>query len=275
MDGREAVACSHVRRVLACCVLAVLLLLASAALAAAATFAPISDPSGYRLVRHGIGPKSYARVARLARAYPQVGIARLLDDPKNHLVAPLGSPAELEGVSGVEAGFRWTAAGETSAWYPQGITGAADASPDGYVAGHRVIGVSWYSRTSLHTRVTFVTVDSFADARFRHVLLVAPTSSGGFSYVKVHAGGIAWFGHLLYVADTHHGLRVFDTDRLLYVPAKRRSRTSGYKYLLPQVGHYEGEGRTFDFSYVSVDRSSSTPTLLAGEYRNARTGRRS
>ena len=75
------------------------------------------------------------------------------------------------------------------------------------------------------------------------------------------------------MADTYHGVRVFDTNRLMRVRKSGLAAAQGYKYLLPQVGNYRSSGkRTFHFSFVAIDRSGSAPRLLAGAYRNGKTG---
>ena len=68
--------------------------------------------------------------------------------------------------------------------------------------------MSWYSKRGEGARVSFVHAGPGAPSGYRHVLLVRPSAGGGFALVKVHAGGIAWAGRLLYVADTRHGIRV-------------------------------------------------------------------
>jgi hypothetical protein len=63
--------------------------------------------------------------------------------------------------------------------------------------------------------VSFVDYARPVRPRYRHVLLVEPyrdrAGNPSFRAVPVHAGGIAWYGHYLYVADTYAGFRVFDT----------------------------------------------------------------
>jgi hypothetical protein len=84
--------------------------------------------------------------------------------------------------------------------------------------------------------------------------------------VPVHAGGLAWYGDLLYVASTYTGLRVFDlTDLVRADPAEH----GGFTYLLPQRAAYRPVGEESElmrYSFVSVDRTSRPHCLLAGEY---------
>ena len=127
---------------------------------------------------------------------------------------------------------------ETKAWYPQGIDGRGD----------RVL-VSWYAKAG-GARVSVVDV---AAGRYGHVPLV--THDG--KRVKTHAGGLAWRGDLLYVADTKR-LRVFDL-RACSADA------------LPQCGVYETSGG-LRFSFASVDEAGGS--LLVGEYTDKAPGAR-
>ncbi|RLB51425.1 MAG: hypothetical protein DRI90_22960 [Deltaproteobacteria bacterium] len=115
---------------------------------------------------------------------------------------------------------------------------------------------------------------------YRHLLLVEPTINGGqvdFLPVIIHAGGMAWVDHYLYVADTVHGFRVFDMGQILEVatakniigwdPVDSLYYAGLYKYVVPQVGHYERGGDCAPrFSFVALDRSADPPALVSGEY---------
>ena len=79
-----------------------------------------------------------------------------------------------------------------------------------------------------------------------------------------------WHGDHLHVAATGKGLFTFRLDDLLRV----RSRTTafGYRYVLPVRWQYRArtdEGlQGFRYSFVSLDRGTDPPALLAGEYTN-------
>lgn len=182
--------------------------------------------------------------------------------------------------SGVAQAFGWNAEDAASdTWIPQGISGSADASASGLVAGRRVVVVSWYHDTK-GVRLSFVDVTSPQAPAYRHVLLVEPVGSAespSFAPVLVHAGGLAWVGDLLYVVDTSRGLRVFDTRRVLQVATDVDSigcaggvcRGGLYKYVLPQLGAYAADRTCAPrFSFVSLDRSTTPPSLVTGEYCN-------
>ena len=245
----------------------ILLAAAAAALlvpstASAAGFEPIST-GGLGLTKTGLGEAEYGRVAKLEANYPRSSVGAVIASA-NRAVQPLGSAPELKGVKGVAGGFRWNA-GDNAVdyWWPQGITGSADAVPGGVVDGHRELLVSWYSKNGKGTRVSFVNADELSGAKYRHVLLVEPDDSGGFGLVQSHAGGIAWVGDYLYVAETNGGLRVFDMRHLLKVP--NPDDALGYAFILPQVGLYR-TNPGLRFSFVALDRTNG-PALVTGEYK--------
>jgi 5-methylphenazine-1-carboxylate 1-monooxygenase len=120
------------------------------------------------------------------------------------------------------AAFCWESGdNSTTDWYPQGITTSADANTDGQYEGKTVILASWYysgSGDNKGVRTSFADYGNPSALRYRHVLLVEPykdaTGNANFRAVPVHAGGIVWYGHYLYVADTRGGFRVFDTRHI-------------------------------------------------------------
>lgn len=182
-------------------------------------------------------------------------------------------------------------------WRPQGITGSHEA---GNPARARWLAISWYARQergNAHqgARISLVNYerDSPEYLAYRHVLLVQDVNNiddpdlfrlpgraryqqhGGFSPVPIHAGGIAWVGERLYVADTTLGLRVFDLTRLHAVdadPARSRCGASAgrmyafdYRYVLPQIGYYRMVD-TQPTSFVSVGSGARGPCLWTGQY---------
>ena len=186
-----------------------------------------------------------------------------------------GSPA------GLSWAFEWNAEDQAStAWIPQGITGSADGDPSGLVGGKRIVLVSFYEDAGLNkgVRIAFVDVTNPSAPRYRFALLVEPTgtaASPSFAQVDLHAGGIAWVGRWLYVAQTGSGFRVFDLARIMQVDTAVDTmgctatlcRAGLYKYVVPQVGAYVDRSSCGPiFSWVSLDRSSSPPALVSGEY---------
>jgi hypothetical protein len=195
-----------------------------------------------------------------------------------------------------QAGFKWdTADQEVDYWIPQGVTTSADAYGNGlYPEGgsNKVILVSWYFETDPDNddvdefsldkgmRLTFVNYNNPAAPKYRHVLLVEPvrTSTGAYSFnpVRKHAGGIMWYGNLLYVVDTFKGLRIFDLDTLFTVATAEKDVCGlhtdgqyygyGYQYVLPQSHAYDNAGTWLRYSAIGLDRASSPDSLVIGEY---------
>ncbi len=220
----------------------------------------------------------------LAKLLPNKTIGDVLADLNRSTVAVTSVPG---GPPGVVRAFRWEdAENDKPYWIPQGITGSADAQPSGLVAGRHLVVVSFYYDLASHpgstgekgVRLAFVDVTPSGAPKYRFVLLVEPSGTAtapSFKAIPIHAGGIAWFGNLLYVADTFTGFRVFDTTRIFQVDTDQdtigcsagKCRAGLYKYVLPQVGTYrEASSCAPRFSFVSVDRSSSPPSLISGEY---------
>jgi hypothetical protein len=207
--------------------------------------------------------------------------------------------------------------GHSTHWYPQGITGSGEGYSDGDVDGKQALAVSWYYREDPKetatgykgARISFVDIDDLNDVRYRHVLLVEPTgttSSPNFKEVRTHAGGIAWYGRYLYVADTSRGFRVFDLARMMRVRTDEfiapgivpigiiggEAYALGYKYVLPMVKRYVQPAgpdsslllsnpaeylrllqKQFTFSYLSIDRTTTPHQLIVGEYDESSSGR--
>ncbi|MGC5010514.1 hypothetical protein ACLQ2R_07075 [Streptosporangium sp. DT93] len=159
-------------------------------------------------------------------------------------------------------------------WYPQGLTSASDAGIAG--GGASVFAVSWYhtpsSGAERGVRLTFLNT---ATLRYRHVLLVRATADGDIAPINIHAGGIAWYGDLLYVADTTRGLRVFDVREIFEVDGEGTASIGrkggvyeafGYRYVMPQTDAWTTTSGTVRFSFAAVDRSTAPDTLISGEY---------
>lgn len=185
---------------------------------------------------------------------------------------------------GLGYAFRWQDDDNNSTkWTPQGITGTADADATGKVGGKSGVLVSFYDEpppgeVNDGVRIAFVDTTTPATPKYRFALLVIPKGTPqapSFDPVKIHAGGLVWFGDFLYVADTTHGFRVFDMRSIMQVATDADTfgcvgttcRASGYKYIIPQIGKYEVSSACSPlFSYVSLDRKSDPPALVSGEY---------
>ncbi|MGW2306761.1 hypothetical protein [Actinomadura luteofluorescens] len=178
----------------------------------------------------------------------------------------------------------------TRNWVPQGVTSVSDAAArEGWAGGVRPILVSWHNGGRV--RLTFVDPDRRA---YRHVLLVAPEMRDGrptYTDVGIHAGGIAWYGDKLYVADTRHGLREFDMRQIFDLTAGNAGSTRhteriglyggtyyahGFRYVMAQTSSWHfARGRVgakcrgsgpLRMSWTAVDRTTWPHVLIAGEY---------
>ena len=246
------------------------------------------DRCGFPLAERATWAVRAAIVDALPASVPRVTLADIAGDLNR--AATRVTAAQVPGdAPGVRSAFAWQAGDRDVAyWIPQGVTGSFDGVASGLVAGRRLLLVSWYhelaaepgATTDKGVRIAIVDVTDPAAVRYRFALLVDPVVRDGrsdFAPVPVHSGGLAWFGDHLYVPDTGNGLRVFDltrilavdttVDRLGYDPATGVYQAHGYRYVIPQVDTYVDDGACAPrFSYVAVDRSTTPPSLISGEY---------
>jgi hypothetical protein len=162
-------------------------------------------------------------IANLDKALPNVKVSTIMGD-LNH-----GNPGTSPSVKNLVASsaYGWENSADfddqgTTKWYPQGITTSADAYDKGEYEGNRIQLISWHSDNyddgKRGARISFVKQSSARAKKYRHVLLVRPKGTDDFEAIAgLHAGGIMWYGNLLYVVDTSGGLRVFDLDHIYQV----------------------------------------------------------
>ncbi|MCR6489101.1 hypothetical protein M8542_40380 [Amycolatopsis sp. OK19-0408] len=193
-------------------------------------------------------------------------------------------------VAGLSTGFRFDSGDNSDcANYPQGITTSRDAvgtADSGNYDGHQLVLVSWYTKDGCggdqaRSRITLVDWDATYPNKYRKVLLVEPTGTAAapdFKDIPIHAGGVSWYGDYLYVADTGHGMRVFDMRKILKTntggTAGQIGHQSGsvyyahnYAYVLPQVGTITAKttsGTNLAWSSISLDRVSKS--IVMAEY---------
>ncbi|MGW3347413.1 hypothetical protein ACWDA3_29295 [Nonomuraea rubra] len=165
---------------------------------------------------------------------------------------------------------------DTADWYPQGLTGSEDSGNIGIPA----FMVSWYFKPEAGERGIRVSFLSPKSLKYQHALLVQAKPDGSYGPIDIHAGGIACYGDLLYVADTKRGLRVFDLNNVLDLrtvqndlgDGKRvgrhggRLHAFGYRYVVPQTDFWKVARPGPLFSFVSIDRSAGPPMLITGQY---------
>ena len=206
--------------------------------------------------------------------------------------AVTASKTDIPGnVAGFQSGFSWQSGDESVAyWVPQGITGSADAAASGVEDGRKVLLATWYydqaedsgSTVDKGVRIAILDDTDPTNVTYRLLLLVAPKAGNPATFesvANVHAGGVAWYGNYLYVVDTTHGFRVFDLsdirkvatdkDEIGYDSSSGKYYGYQYAYVVPQVDSYTSKSSCKPrFSFVSLDRSTTPPSLLAGEYCN-------
>lgn len=230
------------------------------------------NPLAYRLIE---APRDEARLEGFLGRYNRVGLHDVLADTNR-----VGARSKVPGGAAVD-GMTWQRDDqETKRWWPQGITTSADAfGPEptsGVFEGRPVLVVSWYAPgvlgfRQLGSRISVIDYSDPEAPRYRHVLLVDPERRAGVDRlraVRVHAGGIVWYGGYLYVAGSRGGIRVFRMDDIVRVDDRRRAK--GYRYVLPQFTSYvarqDDELVPMTYSFMSLDRAGGEDHLVAGEY---------
>ena len=230
-------------------------------------------------------------ITQLDKALPPVSVSTVVKDG-NRTAATCSAPASNRLTS-----FCWKSTDNTvDYWVPQAITTTGDAASNGTYDGATAIAVAWYDNgTYLRdrgVRVSFIDYSNPSAISYRHVLLVEPTTdtNGRASFGKVdqHAGGMFWYGDYLYLAATDGGFRVFDmrhiyktsttNDAAIGVQPDGSYQAYGYQYVLPQVFRYNrsvtGGYRELTYSFASLDRTTTPPSIVVGEYANPGTGTR-
>ncbi|CAF1363114.1 unnamed protein product [Adineta steineri] len=262
------------------------------------------------------------RVTKLDTKLPKLGVKNILEqanrhgEPSTSLETCNSDATARRNLSSVSYCFNASDSGKIGGeveWMPQGVTTVGDAKTDQYWNTKQPILISWYDKkpkTPTNTdadkikgaRVTFFDPET---AKYQHVLLVYPfiNSFGNVSYMSLrttqkegydslHAGGIAWYGNYLYVADTARGFRVFDmryifdlkeakngdiTDKNQIGYHNGKYYAHGYRYVMPEIAAWSSvvnrdstktctlNAGSPTFSFTGVDRSGF-PHLTTGEF---------
>lgn len=164
-------------------------------------------------------------IAALDKVLPVKKVKDVIGDT-NHK-----NPNSKPSVKNLIKGFTWESVdgyddANTEKWYPQGITTSADAVDGGKYDGDEVILVSWHSDNydsgKRGTRISFINANDADKLSYRNALLVSLSvgDDGTPNYAAIkglHAGGMFWYGNLLYVVETRKGIRVFDLDHIYQV----------------------------------------------------------
>ena len=225
-----------------------------------------------------------ALVAKLGTASVDVVMASA-----NHTRTAITPAPTLAGYAG---GFRFDSGDNSDCKNsPQGITTSRDAvgkNYNGRYGGHQLVVVSWNTSDECNaadtrSRITLIDWDANYPNTYRKILLVQPTGTAAapnFTDVPVHAGGIAWYGDYLYVADTTRGMRIFDMRKILRTsiggaagqigrqPDNNTYYAHNYGYVLPQIGSVTAVTApgtvAMSWSSISLDRVSRS--IVMTEY---------
>ena len=155
-------------------------------------------------------------------------------------------------------------------WIPQGMD----------VDGSKVVA-SWHYSDDSAIRVSFL---DLATLRYRHVLLVEPTSNGNFAAIAGHGHGLYLKGNTLVVATGGSVLRVFDLTHIWRTDTSTAEVGLGsdgkfharyHAFALPQTGAfwYEGGGCANVssvrpcFASLALDRAGSSFVAVEHETR--------
>ncbi|KAF2260263.1 secreted protein [Lojkania enalia] len=231
--------------------------------------------SNYKLKQTGYS----STIANLDKALPNVKLATIMEN-LNH-----DNPGTAPKVKNLLAssGYGWKDSSnfndqDTEKWYPQGISTSADAFDSEKYEGYSVQLISWhsdhYDDGKRGARISFVKQGSGRKKKYRHVLLVRPKGDEDFEAIKgLHAGGIVWYGNLLYVVDTTSGLRVFDLNHIYSVDEsiKNKAGKSRNKYARSYDWQKKSGVTNMRFSFISLDRTTTPDSLIIGEYHAERT----
>ncbi|WP_338930476.1 hypothetical protein WEB32_00975 [Streptomyces netropsis] len=261
-------------------------------------------PSGFALTMR-LSPSQYHRnwsaaADTLRRRLPRADLVRDVLRRAKHAGDIVGNWGDRPGggvePTGFDYGFAWDPDtkdphgkldGKTAQWYPQGISTSVDGY-GGTVGGRKVVAVSWYGYENYENRgarISFIDVTGDPKRpRYEHVLLVEPSQLHGsdtatFNPVIMHAGGVAWVGNFLYVANLpgrlapfkQGGVSAFDLTRMVKVEGADKRKAFGYDYILPLHHLYENRGGgRLRHSQLSLDRTrrNEPHSLVVSEFRD-------
>jgi hypothetical protein len=198
-------------------------------------------------------------------------------------------------------GFKWNAGDEeTTDWRPQGITGFTWGT-------RKFILVTWYgtgpddiagaNNKFKGVRIALVDITDMTNITYRLALLVQSkaninntslydqptdpsqiTQLDSFIPITIHAGGVAYYNQKIYVADTGHGLRVFDLNKFIPATTDATSKTIGkasngdlkafnYTYVLPETGYYKiTNASPYSFVELGTGTTATDLRLWTGQY---------
>ena len=263
------------------------------------SYGPRPSTADYVLKR---GPQRSAAIERLDARLSKSGVQKLLSKANRKLSSADCGKSDRAAVPSGSVVYCWKSGDDTSSeWYPQGVTTTSDANADERWGRKRALIITWYDAGKSPKKGVRLSFVDPARKRYRHVLLVYPTGTRAkpnYRAIDSHAGGIAWYGNYLYVAETNRGVRVFDLRNIFDLGLSTNGTTrnrkriglhgktyygAGNRYVLPQqLTYYDnaagapakcsGAGAP-KHSWVSIDRSRRPDMLMTGEYCKGAKGR--
>ncbi|WP_133977157.1 hypothetical protein [Kribbella voronezhensis] len=244
---------------------------------------PRIDASGFQLVSGDTFATYGDRVTALEQkpGLTPVGVTEVLA-AANRTGRPLCHSTYLTAALDPK-GFCWQDGedDDENVWIPQGVTGSGDAG-----GGRRVVAATWHNANDTAIRVSFVDLTTY---KYRHVLLVEPTSDGNFTAIAGHGHGMFWSGNKLVVATSGSVLRVFDLSHIwrtdtstgeVGLGADGKYHALWHAFALPQIGAYwyagggcaNSTGSKPCFASLGIDHSG-TGSFVAAEHTTRGGGR--
>ena len=219
------------------------------------SYGPRPSTADYILKR---GPNGSAAIERLDDRLRKSGVQKLLSKANRKLSRANCGKSDRAAVPAGSIVYCWKSGDDkTSEWYLQSVTTTSDANATSAGAQARADRHVTPRSPKKGVRLSFVDP---ARKRCRNVLLVYPTGTmakPNYRPIDSHAGGIAWYGNYLYVAETNRGVRVFDL-RNIFDPGISKNGTTrsrkriglrgktyygaGIRYVLPQLTYLRQRG---------------------------------
>ena len=249
---------------------ALLAALAAPATASAAALEPIST-NGLGLTKTGLGSADYARVAKLETQYPPAASAPSSPAPTRRPAARQRSGAQRREGRGrrlpLEQGRQRSRLLVSAGHHRQRRRGRRRRRrrPPG-AAGELVLEQRQGPRGS------FVNADKLDSAKYRHVLLVSPTTAAASARQEPRRRDRLVRQLPLRRRDPRRAAR------LRHAPhaqgAEAPTKRLGYAFILPQVGLYKTTKAELVFSSSRRSHRPAGHALVTGEYRKGATGGR-
>ncbi|MBS1816156.1 MAG: hypothetical protein JSS87_14895 [Acidobacteria bacterium] len=216
-------------------------------------------------------------------------LAQVLTDLNQ--TAPQLTSANHPTVDGYIDGVQYSSGDvSTEIWAPQGLAEDKSGSINYHIVGWGMTNANSGSHTQEWpngSRISVMNTTSTSNVTYRNVILVVPTGNQTYKAALYHAGGVAIWGHYLYVTQTTVGIHVFDlnnfkqiygntsycqeSDHFTGIFGNKGGNwcADGYGYMLPEVAMYSLSGSCAPkVDWLNQDLRPSTNLLITGEYCN-------